>query len=264
MLGLSALLLFVMGILAGIVNAAVGSGSLLTLPVLLALGVPPGVAVRTNTIGMSFATIASVLGFRKEIAAEKRYLAPLSLTTIVCASAGSILLLLSPSSALDIVVPILIIVALALVIGQPYLTAWLNKRREADPGTQTGPVGEAYESPWLVAPMGAAAVYGGYFTAAQGVLYMGILGITTSRSMKDVNPVKNLMQLYVNATAAIVYLVAFVFFDAHVWWVGVVILAAGGMIGGYVGSHVAKRLPNSVLRATIVVVALVALVRQFV
>ncbi|ANP27533.1 putative permease [Mycobacteroides abscessus subsp. abscessus] len=68
---LSVLLLFVMGILAGIVNAAVGSGSLLTLPVLLALGVPPGVAVRTNTIGMSFATIASVLGFRKEIAAEK-------------------------------------------------------------------------------------------------------------------------------------------------------------------------------------------------
>ncbi|WP_279065087.1 sulfite exporter TauE/SafE family protein [Dermabacter hominis] len=111
---------------------------------------------------------------------------------------------------------------------------------------------------------GAAAVYGGYFTAAQGVLYMGILGIATSRSMKDVNPVKNLMQLYVNATAAIVYLVAFVFFDAHVWWASVVILAEGGMIGGYVGSHVAKRLPNSVLRATIVVVALVALVRQFV
>ena len=90
MLGLSALLLFVMGILAGIVNAAVGSGSLLTLPVLLALGVPPGVAVRTNTIGMSFATIASVLGFRKEIAAEKRHLVPLSITTIVSASAGSV------------------------------------------------------------------------------------------------------------------------------------------------------------------------------
>ena len=109
---LSVLLLFVMGILAGIVNAAVGSGSLLTLPVLLALGVPPGVAVRTNTIGMSFATIASVLGFRKEIAAEKAHLAPLSITTILCASAGSILLLLSPSRALDVVVPILIIVAL--------------------------------------------------------------------------------------------------------------------------------------------------------
>ncbi|ANP27532.1 hypothetical protein DAD186_09820 [Dermabacter vaginalis] len=125
-------------------------------------------------------------------------------------------------------------------------------------------MGAAYESPWLVAPMGAAAIYGGYFTAAQGVLYMGILGITTSRSMKDVNPVKNLTQLYVNATAALVYLVAFVFFDAPVWWVGVAILAFGGMIGGYVGSHLAKRLPNSVLRATIVVVALVALVRQFV
>lgn len=261
---LSALVLFVLGILAGIVNAAVGSGSLLTLPVLLALGVPPGVAVRTNTIGMSFATIASVLGFRKEIAAERAHLGPLSITTILCASAGSILLLLSPTSALDIVVPVLIIVALILVIGQPYLTAWLNKRREAEPREETGPVGAAYESPWLVAPMGAAAVYGGYFTAAQGVLYMGILGITTSRSMKAVNPVKNLMQLYVNATAALVYLAAFIFFDAHVWWWGVAILAAGGMIGGYVGSHVAKRLPNSVLRATIVVVALVALVRQFV
>ncbi len=260
---LNALVLFVMGILAGIVNAAVGSGSLLTLPVLLALGVPPGVAVRTNTIGMSFATIASVLGFRKEIAAEKSHLGPLSITTILCASVGSILLLLSPSTALDVVVPILIIVALVLVVGQPHLATWLNKRREAEPRKQTGPVGAAYENPWLVAPMGAAAIYGGYFTAAQGVLYMGILGITTSRSMKAVNPVKNLMQLYVNATAALVYLVAFLFFDARVWWVGVAILAAGGIIGGYVGSHVAKRLPNSVLRAAIVVVALVALVRQF-
>lgn len=291
----SALFLLAMGILAGIVNSAVGSGSLLTLPVLLALGVPPGIAVRTNTIGMCFSAFGAALGFRKEIAAEKGNLGPLSLVTIVSAALGSVLLLISPTSTLDMVVPILIVVALILVIAQPKIVAALNARRarradtarpsstnsarpssdDADPASlapsdttntlqQTGPVGAAYRRPELLLPMGAAAVYGGYFTAAQGILYMGILGATTGRDMKAVNPVKNLLSLYVNITAAVVYLIAHFFFGAEILWTAVAILAVGGLLGGFAGSHVAKALPNSVLRGVIVVVALVALVRQFI
>lgn len=283
----SALFLLAMGILAGIVNSAVGSGSLLTLPVLLALGVPPGIAVRTNTIGMCFSAFGAALGFRKEIAAEKGNLGPLSLVTIVSAALGSVLLLISPTSTLDMVVPILIVVALILVIAQPKIVAALNARRarradtarpssdNADPASlapsdttntlqQTGPVGAAYRRPELLLPMGAAAVYGGYFTAAQGILYMGILGATTGRDMKAVNPVKNLLSLYVNITAAVVYLIAHFFFGAEILWTAVAILAVGGLLGGFAGSHVAKALPNSVLRGVIVVVALVALVRQFI
>ena len=268
-------LLALMGVLAGIINAAVGSGSLLTLPVLLALGLPPGEAVRTNTVGMSFATIGSVLGFRREIAAERAHVGPLTLVTVLCAMVGSLLLLFSPSSALDVVVPVLIVVALVLVVLQPTITrrmAARRARRATDPQVSTalaqtradaqGPVGAAYRRPEVIAPMGLAAVYGGYFTAAQGILYTAILGTMTGRSPKAINPVKNLMQLVVNIAAAVVYISAFVLVGSTIAWWGVLTLAVSGLIGGFAGSHIAKRLPNSVLRAAIVAVALAALFRQ--
>ncbi|CAM3067485.1 sulfite exporter TauE/SafE family protein [Corynebacterium gottingense] len=262
---LSALLLFVMAMMAGAINSAVGSGSLLTLPVLMALGLPPGVAVRTNTTGMMFASFGSVLGYRKEIKRELPYLGPMIVVTILASGTGSLLLLSSPSSTLDFVVPVLIVVALLMVIFQPKLTAWLGQRAAAGaPGEPGGAVGQAWKRPQLIAPMGAAAVYGGYFTAAQGILYMAIMSVATGRSLKDVNPVKNFLSLFVNITAALVYLVAWAFFGAEIVWLGVLIVAAGGLIGGVGGSQIAKRLPNSVLRGIIVVVALVALVRQFV
>ncbi|MFC0672926.1 sulfite exporter TauE/SafE family protein [Brachybacterium hainanense] len=260
---LSLVVLLVLGTLAGMINAAVGSGSLLTLPVLLALGIPPGTAVRTNTLGIVFSTIGSVVGFRREIRAEGRALLPLVLVTFVCAAAGSVLLLVSPSEALEKVVPILIVLALVLVVGQPWLTRRLAARRARREAAGEEPsAASPYAHPGMLAAMGGAAVYGGYFTAAQGILYMGILATGTGSSMVRINPVKNLLSLVVNVTAALVYLVAHLAFGAEILWLGAAAIAVGALIGGYAGAHVAKRLPDIVLRGAIVVVALVALARQ--
>lgn len=283
-------LLGAMGVLAGIINAAVGSGSLLTLPVLLALGLAPGTAVRSNTLGMVFSTIGSVIGYRREIRAERsRRPGALVATALICSGIGSCLLLISPSSALQVVVPILIVVALALVILQPRIAAAIARRREARsaadaaqaggtgvgtaPAIEPGPVAgtavgpepvtdPGYRSPALLGAMGAASLYGGYFTAAQGILYLGILGSFTGRPMRAVNAMKNLLSLVVNATAAAVYLVAHLAFGAEVAWSASAAIAVGSLIGGYAGSHLAKRLPENALRGAIVVVALVALARQ--
>ena len=259
---LSGLLLFAMGIMAGIINSAVGLGSLLTLPVLLAIGVPPGVAVRTNTIGMMFASFGSAWGFREETKKELPYLGPLTTATVVGAAAGSLLLLSTPSSALDFVIPILIVVALILVIFQQKFVTWFSASQEMSEGG--GPVGKPYKRPGLVGAMGLASMYGGFFTAAQGVLYMAIMGVGTGRPFKEVNPVKNFLSMFVNTVAALVYLIAFLFFDAEILWVGVAVLAVGGLIGGLVGSRIAKRLSNTFLKGLIVTVAVYALVRQFV
>ncbi|WP_114854644.1 sulfite exporter TauE/SafE family protein [Brachybacterium sp. YJGR34] len=266
----SLIVLLVMGTLAGAINAAVGSGSLLTLPVLLALGVPPGVAVRTNTIGILFSTIGSTYGYRREIAQEKGNLGPLVLTTALCATAGALLLLISPSEALDVVVPVLIVVALAMVIFQKPLTTALRRRAErraARSGGAEAPGAEDAErsplrSRGLLGAMGAASIYGGYFTAAQGILYLGVLGIFTGRTMGSVNGVKNLMSLVVNLAAATVYVVAHFVLGVEVLWIATAAIAVGALLGGYFGAHLAKRLPEVVLRGIIVVVALVALVRQ--
>ncbi|MDC7088390.1 sulfite exporter TauE/SafE family protein [Corynebacterium pseudodiphtheriticum] len=270
---LSGILLLVMGILAGIINSAVGSGSLLTLPVLLALGIPPGVAVRTNTIGMMFASFGTVYGFRREIARELPYLVPMIIATVVFSAIGSLLLLGASARALDFVIPILIIFALILVIFQPHIVRGLsqwksrfshNSRQNTNILPLHEPVGTHYRKPALIAPMGLAAMYGGFFTAAQGIIYMAILGVGTGRSFKDVNPAKNLLSMIVNVTAAVVYFGAFVFFGADVLWAGVLILAIGGLAGGVLGARIAKKVSNRVLKGVIVLVAVFALVRQFI
>jgi uncharacterized protein len=285
---LSLLVLLVMGTLAGAINAAVGSGSLLTLPVLLALGIPPGVAVRTNTIGILFSTFGSTYGYRREIAEEKGNLRPLMLVTATGATLGALLLLVSPAEALGVVVPVLIVLALAMVLFQKRLTAALRRgserraaRRRAaagepEPGAagRSDPVAAAqpgadatgqrspYRAPGLIAAMGGASVYGGYFTAAQGVLYMGILGIFTGRSMGSVNSIKNLLSLVVNLAAAIVYVIAHFVLGVEIIWLATAAIAVGALLGGYFGAHLAKRMPEWLLRGVIVAVALVALVRQ--
>lgn len=272
---LSLIVLLVMGTLAGAINAAVGSGSLLTLPVLLALGIPPGVAVRTNTIGILFSTIGSTYGYRREIAQEKGNLAPLVSVTALCATLGALLLLVSPARALDVVVPVLIVVALVMVIFQKRITGMVRlagerraarrARRRGERLGETVAAGERspYRSPGLLGAMGVASIYGGYFTAAQGILYLGVLGASTGRSMGAVNSVKNLASLVVNLAAAIVYVIAYFALGAEIIWVATAAIAVGALLGGYFGAHLAKQLPDAVLRGVIVVVALFALVRQF-
>ena len=283
---LSLVILLVMGTLAGAINAAVGSGSLLTLPVLLALGIPPGTAVRTNTLGILFSTFGSVVGYRREIAAEWKQLGPLTLVVAICATAGAGLLLISPSSALDVLVPVLIVVALTMVVFQKPFTRAIRARQErrqphsaetSAPSetsetseTSEYPVssavptggGSSYRSPGLIGAMGAASLYGGYFTAAQGILYLGVLGIGTGRSMGDVNAVKNLASCVVNLAASLVYLLAFFLWGAEVVWIATLAIAVGALVGGYFGVHLAKRMPEWLLRGIIVAVAVFALVRQ--
>ncbi|MDN5898973.1 MAG: sulfite exporter TauE/SafE family protein [Brachybacterium sp.] len=312
----SLIVLLLMGTLAGAINAAVGSGSLLTLPVLLALGIPPGAAVRTNTIGILFSTFGSVYGYRREIAEEKGNLGPLMVVTALCATGGALLLLISPTGALDVIVPLLIVFALGMVIFQKRITAMLRSSQErraarrasgsaataaavggadaadgpavegsaaaeggaapADgPAVEGSAAAEAgrdaadgvparspYRSPGLIGAMGAASVYGGYFTAAQGILYLGVLGTFTGRSMRSVNSIKNLLSLVVNLSAATVYLIAHFVLGVEIVWIATAAIAVGALLGGYFGAHLAKRMPEWLLRGIIVAVALFALVRQ--
>ncbi|WP_394215203.1 sulfite exporter TauE/SafE family protein [Brachybacterium vulturis] len=266
----SLIVLLVMGTLAGAINAAVGSGSLLTLPVLLALGIPPGTAVRTNTIGILFSTFGSVYGYRREIAVEKGNLGPLMAVTAVCATGGALLLLISPPGALDVIVPLLIVFALGMVVFQKRITAALRSHQERRAARRAAgrdvvdgtPAQSPYRSPGLIGTMGAASVYGGYFTAAQGILYLGVLGTFTGRSMRSVNSIKNLLSLIVNLAAATVYLIAHVVLGVEIVWLATAAIAVGALLGGYFGAHLAKRMPEWLLRGIIVAVALFALVRQ--
>ncbi len=241
------------GVAAGTINAVVGSGTLITFPVLLAFGVPPVVANVSNNIGLVPGGVTATLGYRAELAGQRgrvRLLAPMSLLGAVT---GALLLLRLPPQAFRSIVPVLLAVALVLVVAQPRIQATVARRREERPASS----GRGHR--WAaMAGTYAAGTYGGYFGAAQGVLLVGLLGSLLPEPLQRVNALKNALSLVVNTVAALVFVT--VARDSIDWRV-VALIAVGSLVGGFLGARFGRRMPPRVLRGLIVVVGVVAIVR---
>jgi uncharacterized protein len=243
---LEALAIVAAGVGAGAINAVVGSGTLLTFPVLIALGYAPLIANVSNNIGLVPGAVAGVHGYRRELRGQRRRIVTLGAFSIVGGLAGATVLLVAPASAFDAIVPALIAIALVLVAIQPRLDRALAQRRR--PEHEHGRAARAAVT--------ASGVYGGYFGAGQGILLIGILGIAIADSLQRLNGLKNVLAGIVNATAGVVFA-----FAADVDWGVAGLIAAGSMVGGAVGARYGRRLEPNALRALIVVVGVVAIAR---
>ncbi|MFI1177479.1 sulfite exporter TauE/SafE family protein [Streptomyces melanogenes] len=246
-----ALAVFAAGIGAGTINTIVGSGTLITFPVLLAIGLPPITANVSNTLGLVSGSISGAIGYRRELRGQTRRILRLASTCLLGGLVGAILLLALPSDAFDAIVPVLVGLALLLVLFQPRIAAAVKRRREAN-GTQAHPDG----GPVLLVGLFLASVYGGYFGAAQGVLYLSLMGLLLSESLQRINAVKNILAALVNGVAAIFFL-----FVADFDWTAVLLIAVGSTIGGQIGAKVGRRLKPAVLRGVIIAVGVVAIVQ---
>lgn len=238
------------GLLAGTVNAIVGSGSLLTFPTLLAFGYAPVTANVSNTVGMTFGALSGAFGYRRELEGQHRRVLILGSASFVGGIVGGTLLLTLPTSVFDAVIPVLILLAVGLVIVQPRLSAFVARRRT---------VHVEHGGPVLYACILATGVYGGYFGAAQGVILLSLLGVFIADSLHRINGVKNVLAFIANGVAAVLFL-----FTAHVVWQVSALLAIGSIIGGQAGAHIGRRLPIPVLRGLIVVVGLAAAIKLIV
>lgn len=246
-----ALAVFAAGIGAGTINTIVGSGTLLTFPVLLATGLPPITANVSNALGLVPGSISGAIGYRHELRGQTRRVLRLGAAALLGGLAGAILLLALPSSSFDAIVPVLVGAALVLVLFQPRLAAAIKRRREAR-GTEAHPEGGAA----LLAGLFLASMYGGYFGAAQGVLYLSLMGLLLPDSLQRVNAVKNILGAVVNGIAAVFFL-----FVAEFNWTAVLLIAVGSTIGGQIGAKVGRRLKPAVLRAVIIAVGIVAILQ---
>ncbi|WP_030773125.1 MULTISPECIES: sulfite exporter TauE/SafE family protein [unclassified Streptomyces] len=246
------LAVLVAGIGAGTINTIVGSGTLITFPVLLATGLPPVTANVSNTLGLVPGSISGAIGYRKELQGQRARILRLGSVSLVGGLAGAILLLTLPSDSFDTIVPVLIVLALVLVVLQPRLAAALRRREEAAGGDTRHPDG----GPALLGGMLLSSAYGGYFGAAQGVLYLGLMGLLLREDLQRINAVKNVIAALVNGVAAVVFL-----FVAEFDWTAVVLIAVGSTIGGQIGAKVGRRLSPTVLRAVIVTVGIIAIVQ---
>ncbi|MGW5451590.1 MULTISPECIES: sulfite exporter TauE/SafE family protein [Nocardia] len=244
------LAVFVAGIAAGGINTIVGSGTLITFPALLAFGLPPVTANVSNTIGLVPGSVSGVIGYRRELVGQRERLLQLGTASLLGGITGAVLLLTTPEAAFKAVVPVLIIAALILVIVQPRLAAWVKRRRGEDTPAP------AHGGPILLVAVFGTGIYGGYFGAAQGVLLVGLLGVFVHEDIQRLNAVKNVLALIVNAVSAVIFIVI-----ADVNWQAVALIAVGSIIGGQLGAKVGRKLPPNVLRAVIVVVGSIAVIR---
>ncbi|WP_424214458.1 sulfite exporter TauE/SafE family protein [Streptomyces sp. BI20] len=247
-----ALAILLAGVAAGTINTIVGSGTLITFPVLLATGLPPVTANVSNTLGLVPGSISGAIGYRAELRGQTRRVLRLGTVALLGGLAGAALLLVLPSESFDTIVPVLIALALVLVVLQPRLAAALRRRQGADPTRAPHPDG----GPVLLGGMLLASAYGGYFGAAQGVLYLALMGLLLHDDMQRVNGVKNILAALVNGVAAIFFL-----FVAEFDWWAVALIAVGSTLGGQIGAKVGRRLPPTALRALIVIVGTVAIVQ---
>lgn len=238
------------GVWAGTINTVVGSGTLVSFPVLLGIGLPPVTANVTNTVGLFPGSFVGAYGYRRELRGQRGRVLVLGVASLLGGALGALLLLVLPSDAFNAVVPVLIVAALLLVVFGRRVTAWMASRG-GGASTRVGPA--------LFLTSLGTGVYGGYFGAAQGVLLMGFLGLFLAESLQRQNALKNVLAGLVNLIAAVVFMST-----THIDWAAAGLLAMGSILGGVLGAKIGRRLSPAVLRATIVVIGVAAIVELLV
>jgi uncharacterized membrane protein YfcA len=235
------------GFFAGTINTVVGSGSLVTYPVLVALGYQPLVANVSNSIGLAPGNLSGAWGYRRELKGQRGRILWLGSYALAGGLTGGGLLLAAPH-AFKSIVPVLIIFAALLMAVQPRVGRWLRERQKdhiAHPSAAAHGVHNRFLLPGLVYVTG---VYGGYFGAAQGVILLALLGLLVDDTLQRLNGLKNVVTGLVNGSAAVLFA-----FASTPAWGAAGILALSSVVGAQVGAAVARRIPQVVLRAVIVV-----------
>lgn len=255
------LLVLLAGFWAGTINSVVGSGTLVTFPVLVAVGFPPVTAQMSNAMGLVAAGFSGTWGYRRELREAGTIAKTLTWASLAGGLIGAMLLMSLPPTVFDYAAPILIVAAILFVVFQPRLNAWVRRRRDSDGNepinAEVAPLPTGRVTPALFVLIFLTGIYGGYFVAAQGVLLMGILGVfLTSGTLVHANAIKTWLSLAVNLIAAAGYLL---FAFDRIDWTAVFLIAASSLIGGSVGAKIGRRIKPKVLRGVIVSVGLLGL-----
>jgi hypothetical protein len=230
------------GLVSGAVNAVAGGGSLLVFPALLAIGMPPLTANVTNSVAQWPGYVGTVFGARAELTGQRLRVVSTTGVAVAGAAVGCALLLVLPGSVFDTVVPALVLLASVMLALSPWLRRWIGA-----PDDPSAPDRRAV----LLPSVFGAAVYGGYFGGALGVILISVLSLTAHDRLVRLNAVKATLSLVI-ATVTVVIFAA----GAPVRWLAVLLLAPTTLIGGFLGAKLARVLPEAVLRWSVVLLGL--------
>ena len=238
---------------AGAINALAGGGTLITFPVLVAIGIPAVVANVTNTVALCPGYLGATFAQMKDLRGQEGRLRLLVGAAILGGIIGGVLLVYTNERIFSELVPYLILLATLLLAIQGPVRAWIVRRSGPD---GAGKLSEA----WAILPVGLAAVYGGYFGAGLSVIVLAVLGLVLEDSLTRLNALKQAISFSVNIAAAIFFL-----FSGKVLWVVALVMAVGALLGGVLGGRLAGKIQPAVLRWVVVsigiIVAVIYLVR---
>jgi uncharacterized membrane protein YfcA len=241
------------GVAGGLINALAGGGTLITFPVLTAVGIPPVVASLTNTVALSPGYFGATLAQSKDLHGQARRMRWLLPVGAVGGIIGGLLLLNTTDRTFREMVPFLILMAAGLLAIQDQVRAWLT-RRLAQSGRSS------MHEAWTMLPVFAASIYGGYFGAGLSVIVLAMLGLVLEDSLTRLNALKQAIAFSVNIAAALFFL-----FSGQVVWAAAIVMAIGALIGGSLGGRLAGRVKPATLRKVVVsigtVVGVIYLVR---
>lgn len=231
-------LLILAGLAAGVINALAGGGSLITFPSLIVTGLPSIPANVTNSVSVFPGYVSSALSSRSDLAGQWRRVVAALPACVAGSAVGCALLLLTPARTFELVAPVLVLGAAATLFFEKRLRGLVGHPRSSGPRRR---------AITLQVVVFAGAVYGGYFGAALGVMYVAALALVLDETLNRVNALKNVLTVIVGA----VTVPAFALFGP-VNWSAVLVLAPATVAGGYAGAALARRLPGRLLKALIV------------
>jgi uncharacterized membrane protein YfcA len=242
-------------IAAGMINALAGGGTLITFPVLMAIGLPAVSANVTNTIALCPGFLGGTLAQSKDLIDQKTRLWVVVPAGALGGLAGGLLLLRTSEKFFTNLVPFLILLASALLAVQNPVRVWLTQRLEQG---KTGRIPEY----WIFLPVFLGAIYGGYFGAGLSVILLAVLGLILNETLTRLNALKQSIAFFANLAAAFLFV-----FSGKVVWSVAAVMMVGALLGGSLGGRLAGRVKPATLRRIVVtigfVVGFIYLVKTF-
>ncbi len=230
---------------AGGVNALAGGGTLISFPVLVALGVPPVAANVTNTVALCPGYLGGTWAQREAVAAQRDRLRRIVPAAMVGGLLGSLLLLVTSDDTFRNLIPVLLFLAALLLATQDRIRKALKIGGSVESADRTDPR-------WLVVPILVVSMYGGYFGAGLGIMLLGVLGVVIHDRLDRLNALKQMLSFVINVTAAVSFL-----WSGKVQWSLAAVMAVAALIGGNLGGRVAGIVKPKVLRTLVVSIGLV-------
>jgi uncharacterized protein len=238
-------------IAAGIVNAIAGGGTLITFPVLTALGIPAIAANVTNTVALCPGYLGGTFAQKDDLKGQRNRIRLLVPIAILGGIGGGFLLIITGEKLFSELVPFLILFASGLLAVQEPLKKYISKRISIE-----SPGKHQHVS---VAAIFPAAVYGGYFGAGLGVITIAALGMFIEDNLIRLNALKQVLSLCINVAAAM-----FFFFSGQVYWLVAAVMAVCALIGGTIGGKLAGKIKPRVLRWVIVTIGVIVSIFYFI